>query len=144
MIANLTNKTYIARQPFFALSFVDRLQGMIGRRFRESGFDAMVFAHCNNIHTLFMGERIDVIFLDAENKVVGLRENLARWLLWVRCSKAVSTIELPAGVIEHSGTELGHVINVSEESVPELNKLETNERIVREMESIVPFKESGK
>ncbi len=144
MIANLTNKTYIARKPFFAVSFGDRLQGMIGRKFHESGFDAMVFKGCNNIHTLFMGQKIDVIFLDAENKVVGLRKSLARWLLCVRCTKAVTTIELPEGIIEHNGTEIGHVLNVSEESMPELAAQSTKKRIVQEMKSIVPFKESGK
>ena len=141
MIANLTNKKYISRQPFFATAIGDRLRGMIGRKFYESGFDAMVFARCNSIHTLFMGQRIDVIFLDAENKVVGLRKNLATWLLCTRCSKAVSTIELPVGAIEQSGTEIGHVINVFEESVPELTNLATNKRIVQGIEPIVHFKE---
>lgn len=144
MIANLTNKRYISRKPFFAVRFSDRLRGMIGRKFYNCGFDAMVFKNCNCIHTMFMGQRIDVIFLDAENKVVGLRENLACWLFCVRCPKAVTTIELPAGVIEHSGTEKGHVVNVSEESIPELIPRENKKQIVREMESVVPFKESRK
>ncbi|MDD5697252.1 MAG: DUF192 domain-containing protein [Victivallaceae bacterium] len=144
MIVNLTNKKYIARKPFFAVSFGARLQGMIGRRFYESGFDAMVFERCNNIHTLFMGQNIDVIFLDADRKVVGLRRGLVRWLPWVRCAKAVTTIELPAGLIDYSGTEVGHVINVAEESVAELAAKPDDKRLVREMESIVPFKESRK
>lgn len=144
MIVNLTNKRYISRKPFFAMKFGDRLRGMIGRRFFNSGFDAMVFKNCNCIHTMFMGQRIDVIFLDAENKVVGLRENLACWLFCVRCPKAVTTIELPPGVVEQSDTEKGHVINVSEESVPELVARESKKQIVREMESVVPFKESRK
>ena len=144
MIANLTNKKYIARNAFFALSFIDRMRGMIGRKFHEDGFDAMVFANCNSIHSLFMRQNIDVIFLDAENKVVGLRANLATWLPFVYCSKAVRTIELPSGVIEHSGTEIGHVINVSEESVGELVGQDDEKQIVSEMKSAVPFKESGK
>ena len=144
MIVNLTNKRYIARKPYFAVSFLDRLQGMIGRKFHTSGFDAMVFDRCNCIHTFFMAQRIDVIFLDAENKVVGLKKSLSCFHPCVRCAKAVRTIELPAGVIEHSATELGHILNVAEESVPDFDKKVSSKRIVREMESIIPFKESKK
>jgi len=144
MIVNLTNKKYISRNPFFAVSFCDRIRGMIGRKFHDSGFDAMIFAGCNAIHTFFMRQRIDVIFLDAENKVVGLRKNLARWVMSARCSKAVTTIELPAGVIEYSGTEIGHVLNVSEEAVAELSAQIAGNNIVQEMESAVHYKASDK
>ncbi|MDD5599026.1 MAG: DUF192 domain-containing protein [Victivallaceae bacterium] len=144
MIVNLTNKRYVARNPFFAVSFCDRLQGMIGRRFYDAGFDAMVFTGCNSIHTLFMVQKIDVIFLDGDNRVVGMRRGLPAWLLWVRCPKAVTTIELPKGTIEHSRTDIGHVINVFEESVPELGSQPVKKRIVGDMESVVPYKESGK
>jgi uncharacterized protein len=144
MIVNLTNKRYIARNPFFAINFSDRLRGMIGRKFHTSGFDAMVFTGCNSIHTLFMGQKIDVLFLNTENKVVGMRENLGRWLMCVRCTKAVNTIELPAGVIKHSDTEIGHIINVSEEVVAGLSTLIARKNMAQEMESIVPYKESDK
>jgi hypothetical protein len=144
MIANLTNKKYIARNPFFAVGFCDRIRGMIGRKFYESDFDAMVFTGCNAIHTCFMGQKIDVIFLDAENKVVGLRKNLARWRMAVRCPEAVTTIELPEGVIEHTGTEMGHVVNVSEEAVPELSTQTAGNGMVQELESVVHYKASDK
>jgi uncharacterized membrane protein (UPF0127 family) len=144
MIVNLTNKRYISRSPFFAINFCDRIRGMIGRKFHVSDFDAMVFAGCNAIHTFFMSQKIDVIFLDPENKVVGLRKSLARWLMAVRCPKAATTIELPEGVIEHSGTEIGHTINVSEEAIAGLSTEIVEENIVQEMESVAPYKESGK
>jgi uncharacterized membrane protein (UPF0127 family) len=145
MIVNLTNKKYIAYRPFFAYRFYDRLRGMIGRKFHEAGFDAMVFGHCNCIHTMFMGHRIDVIFIDGENKVVGLRKNLARWLPCVSCAKAARVIELPVGVIEYTETEIGHILNVSEETVPELNNKVTDDKnIISGIESVVRFKESGK
>lgn len=144
MIVNLTNKRYIARNPFFAISFYDRMRGMIGRKFHISDFDAMVFSGCNAIHTFFMSQRIDVIFLDPENKVIDLRQNLASWLMAVRCSKAVTTIELPSGIIEHSETKIGDIVNVSEEVVPGLATQIAQKGMIQEMESMVPFKESDK
>ena len=144
MIVNLTNKRYIARNPFFAITFTDRIRGMIGRKFHTSGFDAIVFSGCNSIHTFFMSQKIDVIFLNTENQVIGLRKNLAQWLMLVRCVRAVSTIELPAGVIEHSDTEIGHVINVSEDIVAGLSTQIAKKRVVNEMESVAPYKESNK
>ncbi|MBU8902348.1 MAG: DUF192 domain-containing protein [Victivallales bacterium] len=144
MIVNLTNKRYIAHNPFFAINFSDRIRGMIGRRFDAVDFDAMVFTGCNAIHTFFMSQKIDVLFLDSDNKVVGLRKNLARWLMLVRYTKAVTIIELPEGVIEHSGTEIGHVINVSEELVAGLSTLMVKKNMAQEMESVVPYSENDK
>jgi len=142
MIVNLTNKRYIARNPFFAINFSDRIRGMIGRKFHISDIDAMVFAGCNAVHTLFMSQRIDIIFLDAENHVVGLKKNVGRWLMAIRCSKAVTTIELPVGIIEHSETEIGHVLNVSEEIVAGLSTLVAKKSMIQEIEPAVNCKES--
>ena len=144
MIVNLTNKRYIARNPFFAINFSDRIRGMIGRRFDAAYFDAMVFTGCNAIHTFFMSQKIDVLFLDPDNKVIDLRKNLARWLMAVRCTKAVTTIELPEGVIEHSETEIGHIINISEELVAGLSTLMAKKNMAQEMESLVPYSENDK
>ena len=144
MIVNLTNKKYISRNPFFAITLYERVRGMIGRGFHINNFDGMVFNGCNSIHTCFMTQKIDVIFIDSENKVVGLREILGCWIMAVRCKEAVTTIELPVGVIEHSETKLGDILNVSEEIVAGISTIVARKNMIQEMESIVQYKESKK
>jgi uncharacterized protein len=113
MIYNLTKRTVLARRPVTALGFLPRARGMIGRRFGD--FDAMVFNHCRCIHTLGMSMAIDVVFVDRENRICALRQELVPWLPLVGASRAMSVIELPAGAITRSGTETGDVIDLNAE-----------------------------
>ena len=114
MIINLTNKNIIAENPLFALDFFTRTRGMIFRKF--DGFDAMVFAHCNCIHSIFMQMPIDVIFVDNENKICALRE-LRPWVPFCRVPKARTVIELPYGTIKNTKINLDDVINIDAEMI---------------------------
>ena len=113
MIHNLTKKTVIARKSFVAMTFHDRARGLIARDFQD--FDAMVFNNCSSIHTMFMSMNIDVLFVDRNNKICGLRRNLNPWVPLVRAPGAVSVIELPVGTIERSNTEKDDVIDLNAE-----------------------------
>lgn len=113
MIHNLTKKTVIARKSFVAMTFHDRARGLIARDFQD--FDAMVFNHCSSIHTMFMSMSIDVLFIDRDNKVCGLRKNLNPWVPFVRAPGAVSVIELPVGTIERSNTEKDDLVDLNAE-----------------------------
>lgn len=142
MILNLTQKKYLSRSPLYANSYMLRTRGMIGRTFCGSGFDAMVFSRCNMIHTLFMSIKIDVVFVTRDNIICGLRKALPPWLPLVRCSKAFTTLELPEGTIELTGTQLGDIVDLCGELTPE------TERELKEanlaVESIISFRESNK
>lgn len=121
MIFNLDSLRYVARRPYWALGARDRLRGMIGRRFDpEDGFDAMVFPRCRAIHTMWMSIPIDVIFLDSGFVAVGLYPEVRPWRLSISCRKASAVIELPAGMIAGSGTELGHHLNLNSTLSPEM------------------------
>lgn len=113
MIHNLTKKTVIARKSFVAMTFHDRARGMIARDFQN--FDAMVFNNCSSIHTMFMSISIDVLFIDRNNKICGLRKNLNPWVPFVRAPGAVSVIELPVGTIERSNTEKDDLVDLNAE-----------------------------
>ena len=67
----------LAESAIVADSFGLRGRGLIGRRF--GGFDGMIFPGCGSIHTCFMGMEIDVLFLDADGVVVGMRDWLLAW-----------------------------------------------------------------
>ncbi|MEI8246892.1 MAG: DUF192 domain-containing protein [Lentisphaerota bacterium] len=143
MILNLTKKKYLARSPLYAISYILRMRGMIGRTFSGADFDAMVFSNCNTIHTMFMSVRIDVVFVTRDNIVCGLKKALPPWMPFVRCCNALTTLELPEGTIDLTGTQIGDIVDLcgvltaeSEQKLKENNKLE--------VETVISFKESNK
>lgn len=142
MIWNLTKKKIVARRPICALSFITRARGMIARDFRE--FDAMVFPNCKAIHTMFMTKRIDVIFVDAENRVCEIRKRLSPWLPIVKSRTAVTVVEMPSGAIDSSGTEIGDILDLNSEICnPDAILKKSIERQVSP-EIVIPCKDSTK
>lgn len=109
----------IAAEPLRARSLFARMRGMIGRKFIS--FDALIFEHCNAIHTVFMSQRIDVLFVGGENKVLKTVEKLAPWVPWCGCRGCSVVIELPPGAISKSRTAPGDYIDLDVECVEEIN-----------------------
>lgn len=110
MIENLSQKTILAEHPFYAVHLCDRLQGMIARRFKD--FDAMVFEGCGSIHTCFMTQAIDVLFLDKEHRVLRVVKNLKPWRPCVRVPRAHTVIELPAFYTNTHPVIVGDLLNL--------------------------------
>ena len=146
MIFNLDSLRYVARRPLWALSWRQRLQGMIGRRFDvEEGMDAMIFPRCGAIHTMWMAMPIDVIFLDAGSKVLKACSGVKPWRLSVSCRGAVTVVELPEGGITESATEAGHHLNLNSTLSPEtIEKLRRRAILNAENATIVPRKAGGR
>jgi len=120
MIRNITKNTCPAQNPRKAVTFRDRLCGMIGRRF--DGFDALVFDRCSMIHTFFMSQKIDVLFLSPENKVLRVVHSLPPYVAACGCRHAVMVIELPEGAAKSSLTELGDHLDIDAQPIGELDK----------------------
>ncbi len=80
----------------FALSFFQRLRGLLGRSTSWLGSDAvLVIAPCNSIHTFGMKYAIDVAFLDRYGKVLLAKENFAPKKR-LRCKNAACVLERPS------------------------------------------------
>ena len=104
LLRNTTRGTVVAARARTADTLAWRMRGMLGRKF--DGFDALVFGRNNSIHMFFMHMPLDILFLDAKGRVCGLRNRLRPWRLAL-CRKARTTVELPAGALEASGTRTG-------------------------------------
>ena len=52
MIWNRDKNTVLADREFYAMDFLNRFRGLVGRKFDT--FDAMVFPRCSAIHTFFI------------------------------------------------------------------------------------------
>lgn len=140
MIVNLTRMRCLSREPLYAVSPAMRLRGMIGRRF--DGFDAMVFQRCRAIHTMFMLMPIDVMFVDRENTVCAVYRELAPWLPLVACRRALTTVELPAGVLAATGTGIGDKVDLNSELAGDI--IQRLQEEVLKVRGVYHCKENGK
>jgi len=107
MIYDESRRTILAAAPRTARSFYDRLRGMIGRDFRRTPFDAMIFERCNAIHSCGMSIPIDVIFLDRQNTICRLVHALPPWRFVMGGAAAVTVVEMPAGRLKESRCAVG-------------------------------------
>lgn len=77
-------------------TYFKRLRGLMGLDVdKESG---VIILPCNSIHTMFMKEPIDVLFLDDNGIIIKTLWNVAPWRIIGIVKEAVSVVEGKAGV----------------------------------------------
>ena len=106
MISNLTRHTVIATRIVITQNPWQRMKGLLSRRDFPKG-EALIITRCQSIHMFFMKFPIDVVFCDRQNKVVGLCAGIKPFYLSPIFFKASYAIELPAGTITTSKTQVG-------------------------------------
>lgn len=105
-VYNQTRQKLLAAEVAEANRFLPRLIGLMGRRELRVG-DGLHLRPCNGIHTFFMRIPIDAAFLDASLQVVKLFPALPPWRVTGVYREVRSVLELPAGVLTASDTQLG-------------------------------------
>jgi uncharacterized membrane protein (UPF0127 family) len=83
-----------------------RLRGLIGSKPLGPG-QAMLISPCQSIHTHFMSFPIDVLYVDTDRRVVALDQAMPPWRFGRLYRTARWVLELPAGVIAQTGTQVG-------------------------------------
>jgi len=101
----------LAKDVVLADTPVRRIIGLLGNKLLSDG-QAMIIAPCNCIHTLFMRFSIDVLFVDKNNKVVKVLEQLAPFRLSSVYWKSQKVIELPCGKIKSTQTQDGDILQL--------------------------------
>lgn len=114
-IENTTRQSLLASRAELANTVWARMRGLLGRSALASG-EALVIQPCQGVHTLLMRFPIDVLHVDAAGRVCrtveALRPNRLGPLVW----RSRYVVELPAGAIRASGTQVGDRIVISEPS----------------------------
>lgn len=88
-----------------------RLRGLLGRRKLPAG-DGLLLRPSNSIHTFFMRFPIDAVFLDAELRVLRVRNDLRPWRA-ASARRARAVLELPAGEAERRGVAPGERLRLA-------------------------------
>lgn len=73
-------------------SFYTRFKGFM---FKKNIEHALLFNHCNSIHTFFMKTNIDVIMCDKDNNILYYFNNLSKNKVILPKKNVYKTIELP-------------------------------------------------
>lgn len=74
---------------------LQRMRGLLGRSSMPSG-EGILLRPAGSVHTLFMRFPIDVVFLDADLRVVGIARDVPPWRVVGRVG-ARAVLELTAG-----------------------------------------------
>lgn len=111
-VINKSKNTMLGDKISLADDFFSRLFGLIPKRKLAAG-EGLIIKPCSSIHMFFMKFPIDVLFVDDNNEIVYLLENFRPWMVSkiVRGSRYV--IELPAGTIKRTNTQVGDAIETS-------------------------------
>jgi uncharacterized membrane protein (UPF0127 family) len=96
-----------------ASSFLARGIGLLGTSSLAPGA-GLLLTRTNAITMLFMRYAIDVAFLDRAGTVVAVAPRLPAWAPMKAARRARDTLELPAGALAASGTQVGDELAIEE------------------------------
>ena len=111
---NRTRHAYLARQLRVADTHWSRFCGLMGTD--AGSFPAgqgLWIVPSRGVHTFAMRFPIDVIYLDSDNVVVHLEENLKPWRLAPVRLRATSVLELPGSTLRSTQTAIGDEIEIA-------------------------------
>lgn len=114
-VYNTTKKRCIGERIRMADTSLRRLVGLLGKRSLGPGCGLFIVPS-QAIHTVGMAFPIDVIFVDKQYNVLGLREAVRPFRVTRVFWKALGVLELPVGTISSSCTEVGDQIKVDFEA----------------------------
>lgn len=108
---NVTRESIVAENVRVADNYFTRLMGLMGKPGLPAGHGLWI-KPCSDIHSCFMRFEFDAIFVDKQHKVLHLVERMKPWRIskFVRGGHAV--LELPAGAVAESGTQIGDLIEL--------------------------------
>ena len=105
-VYNKSRETFLSFRVKVADSLVGRLVGLLGRRSLQPDSGVWIVP-ANAIHTVGMMFCFDLVLIDKNFKVVGLRELVRPFTITMPNRKAESVLELPAHSIFRSRTQIG-------------------------------------
>ena len=108
---NSRNGRELASNVIVADSLLKRLKGLLGKESMQSG-EGLWIKPCMSIHTLAMKFPIDVIFLNRKKRVIAIVKNIRPNRCTGLYPRAASVLELGAGTIQATATEIGDEIEI--------------------------------
>lgn len=135
-VFNKTKETFVSFRVEVKDSVWGRLVGLLGKRSLPPDGGCWIVP-ANAIHTVGMLFSFDLVLLDKDFKVVGLRELVRPFRITMPNPKAESVLELPAHSIFRSRTQVGDQLVIDRyeakrPSQPEVQLMESPEELPNE------------
>ena len=111
-VHNKTRNVNLVRHGKVANNAWTRFKGLIGVRELSDG-DGLAIVPSSGVHCMFMSIPIDVVYVDKADRVVALDPNMKPWEVGRLYRGVRYVIELPAGTIARTGTQVGDQLRVS-------------------------------
>ena len=105
-VRNLSRDTDLADRAAVADTFWRRLRGLLGRDGLAAG-EGLVIVPCTSVHMLGMRFPLDVLYLDRSGTVLKALPELQPGQFGPLVWRSHLAVELPAGSIAATGTEVG-------------------------------------
>ncbi len=110
---NRTRQAFLATDLRFADRFASRLCGLLATRRADFGFGRGLWIHSSKgVHAIGMRYAIDAVYLDRQNRIIHIQERLRPWRLGAIRKEAAGVLELPAGAVAQTNTQLGDEIAI--------------------------------
>src|ERR1700761_3924074 len=112
---NVTRGVQLTHCARVADSLITRVVGLLLDKQLAHG-DGLWIKPCNSIHSVGMKFVFDAIFLDKDLRVVHLMHEMKPWQISKMIWAAKSVLELPAGLIAQTATEIGDQFEMREDA----------------------------
>jgi uncharacterized membrane protein (UPF0127 family) len=110
-ITNARTGAVLARQARLAATFWSRFRGLMWTEVLPAG-EGLLITKCSSVHCFGMNYAIDVLFLTKEGEVAHMIPVMCPGQISSVIRKASHTLELPAGMIEATGTKVGDQLEI--------------------------------
>jgi uncharacterized membrane protein (UPF0127 family) len=104
-VVNETRARTVANRVRLASTGKTRRKGLLGVSHLDEN-SGLWIVPCEAVHTFWMRIPIDTVFLDRQGRIKKIRANLKAWRIAIDL-RAHSVLELAAGSLERSGTQVG-------------------------------------
>lgn len=115
-VINRTRGTVLAGSVQLAGTSAERTRGLLGRDGLAPD-EGLWIIPCESVHTFGMRFAIDLIYLDRKYRIRKIRHSIKPWRLSV-CLIAHSVLELPAGSVCLTGSQVGDTLELIETDDP--------------------------
>jgi hypothetical protein len=112
---NRTRESFLATELRIADTHWGRLVGLLGTS-RENfppGVGLWIVP-CSGVHTFGVRFPIDIVYLDSNQTVIHIEENVKPWRIAPICLQAATVLELPSHVVWDTRTQSGDSVEILE------------------------------
>lgn len=95
-------------------TFLKRLKGLMFEE-KLDKLHGLIIYPCNSIHMFFMNFPIDVLFVDKNDVVVGMRKNIKPWQISKIYFSAEYVLEMSSGIIDDRNICIGDKLHFEKE-----------------------------